>query len=99
MMIPLLATAAFAPRVPAADACSTSRILSVRGGMFVLATARADTLRTGPGPIRYDVRDPSRLESIHGQRFRIERVGGDVPAELAGAGTEAVLVPYGSACR
>lgn len=98
----LAAATAAAARPPGGDACSTGRIHGVRTELFVLATAGADTVRAGPGPIRYGPQpvDPASLESIHGQRFRLDRVGGDVPVELAGAeGGEAVLVPYGSECR
>jgi hypothetical protein len=98
----LLATAtALAARPSADDGCSTGRFYSVRAPLFVLATAGADTVRAGPGPIQYGPQRPEAppLESIHGQRFRLDRVGGDVPAELAGAeGREAIIVPYGWEC-
>jgi hypothetical protein len=94
----LLATATALAARPSADtACSTSRVYGVRAGLFMLATAGADTVRTGPGAIRYDARDagPADLARIHGQRFRLDRLGGDVPAVLAGAeGGDAILVPY-----
>lgn len=95
----LAAGAAFAAGAPAPDACSSRRIPGVRAELFMLATAREDTVRAGPGTIKYEVRDTAALESIHGQRFRLDRLGGDVPAELAALeGSEAVLVPYGSHC-
>lgn len=98
-MTAVLATgAAFAARVPDSAACSSGRLMGVRSELFVLATAREDTVRAGPGPIDYEDRDTAALESIHGQRFRIDRMGGDVPAELEGAGDEAVLVPHGDHC-
>lgn len=98
----LLGTAAGGSGAPREPACSTGRVFGVRSSLFVLATAGADTVRAGPGPIRYNAGadDPASLATIHGQRFRLDRVGGDVPAELAGAaGGEAVLVPYGWECR
>lgn len=98
----LLAGAALAGASPADPACSTGRLFGVRAPLFVLATAGTDTVRAGPGPIEYNARrnPPDSLARIHGQRFRLDRVGGDVPAELAGAeGGEAVLVPYGWECR
>lgn len=95
----LFAGAASAARAPLPHACQTGRIMSVRAPLFVLATARADTVRAGPGPVAYNVGDTAGLESIHGQRFRLDGVGGDVPAELEDAQTEAVLVPYGWECR
>jgi hypothetical protein len=95
----LAAGAAFAARPPEPPACSSSRIFGVRAPLFMLATARTDTVRAGPGTIGYEVRDTAALASIHGQRFRLDRLGGDVPAELAALeGSEAVLVPYGSHC-
>jgi hypothetical protein len=94
----LAAGAAFAVRAPASEACSTRRVVGVRSYLFMLATARGDTVRAGPGPIQYEGTDTAGQADIHGQRFRLDRLGGDVPAELAGA-TEAVLVPYASACR
>lgn len=98
-MAPLLIVGTVvAARAPEPDACSTRRLMGARSSLFMLATARHDTLRAGPGPIRYNSGDTTGLENIHGQRFRIDGLGGDVPAELAGA-SEAVLVPYGSACR
>jgi hypothetical protein len=96
----VLAGAALAAPSTAASACQTGRLLSVRAPLFLLATAGADTVRAGPGPIRYTHGDTANLESIHGQRFRLDRIGGDVPPELSGAaGSEAVLVPYGWECR
>jgi hypothetical protein len=100
----LVAVAAAAAGRPAdAGACSTGRILWARAPLFVLATARPDTVRAGPGPVRYTVPAPRDPASIHGQLFRLDRVGGDVPPELARARaegrTEAVLVPYGAECR
>lgn len=94
----LAAGAAFAARAPESEACSTRRVAGVRSYLFMLATAREDTVRAGPGPIQYEGRDTVGQADIHGQRFRLDRLGGDVPAELAGA-TEALLVPYASACR
>ncbi|HEX2210932.1 MAG TPA: hypothetical protein VHG93_24825 [Longimicrobium sp.] len=95
----LLAGTALAARPDASDACQTRRALSVRAPLFLMATARADTVRAGRGPIEYNVGDTTRLERIHGQRFRLDSVGGDEAAGLdAGAGTEAVLVPYGWEC-
>jgi hypothetical protein len=98
----LVAGTAFATDGPATPACTSGRIHGVRSDLFVLATARADTVRAGPAAfLRAPVHgDSAALAGIHGQRFRLDRVGGDVPAELAGAaGGEAVLVPYGSMCR
>ncbi|HEY0021235.1 MAG TPA: hypothetical protein VGC13_33335 [Longimicrobium sp.] len=98
----LMAGAAFAAGAPAPDTCSSSRIHGVRSGLFLLATARADTVRAGPASFLRTRQhgDSAALAGIHGQRFRLDRVGGDVPAALAGAeGGEAVLVPYGSMCR
>jgi hypothetical protein len=94
----LAASAAFAARAPESGACSSRRVAGVRSYLFMLATAREDTVRAGPGPIQYQDRDTAGQAEIHGQRFRLDRLGGDVPAELAGA-TEGVLVPYASACR
>lgn len=104
IVIALLATAAAAAsgaRVAADAACSSGRLMGVRAELFVLATPRADTVLAGPGEFNYgQERGAPPLSTIHGQRFRLDRVGGDVPAALAGAeGGEAVLVPYGSQCR
>jgi hypothetical protein len=96
------AVAALEASAPAAAACSIGRLFSVRAEVFVLATAGADTVRTGPGRVRYTVpaSDTAALAGIHGQRFRLDRLGGDLPPELAGReGSEAVLVPYSSECR
>lgn len=98
----LLGTAVASSGAPRDPACSTARLLGVRAPLFVLATAGTDTVRAGPGSHRYtpEAADSARLARIHGQRFRLDRVGGDVPPELAGTeGGEAVLVPYGSQCR
>jgi hypothetical protein len=94
----LLAGAAFAARAPSPGACQTGRLMGVRAPLFAVATALEDTVLAGPGPIRYQAGDTTGLESIHGQRFLLEGLGGDVPAGVDGAGTEAVLVPYGWEC-
>jgi hypothetical protein len=86
-----------------AVACQTGRVFGARAPLFVLATARPDTVRTGPGTIEYNVRDSLDPSTIHGQLFRLDRVGGDVPPALAAARAaginEAILVPYGWECR
>jgi hypothetical protein len=102
MIVAALALAAFAWQRDEPAACSTARVMGVRAPLFVLATARADTVRSGPGPVRYSSvpdGDSPGLATIHGQRFRLDRLGGDVPRDLASAaGAEAILVPYGSGC-
>lgn len=98
-MAALLAAAAFAARAPSPEACQTGRLLGVRAPLFAVATALEDTVLAGPGPIRYPAGDTTALQSIHGQRFRLDALGGDVPAWLDGEVTEAVLVPYGWECR
>lgn len=95
----LAAGVAFAARPPEPAVCSSGRIVGVRAPLFVLATAREDTVQAGPGTVQYEREDTAALATIHGQRFRLDRLGGDVPAELAAVeGSEAVLVPYGSQC-
>ncbi|HEX8451524.1 MAG TPA: hypothetical protein VF647_05470 [Longimicrobium sp.] len=85
-----------------AEACSTGRLYGTRAPLFLLATARSDTVRAGAGPIRYTVpvSDPA---AVHGQLFRLDAVGGDVPAPLARARAsgikEGILVPYGWECN
>jgi hypothetical protein len=95
------AAAASTARAAADAACSSGRLMGVRAELFVLATARADTVLAGPGALNYSrERNAPPLSTIHGQRFRLDRVGGNVPAALANAGGgDAVLVPYGSECR
>ena len=74
--------------------------MGVRTELFVLATAEADTVRTGIGPVEYAPEGLLRpADDVHGQRVRLDRVGGDVPADLArAAGGQAVIVPHGSEC-
>lgn len=88
-----------------ATACSTRRAFGTRAPLIVLATARSDTVRAGPGPIAYtdgDSGDARDSRPIFGQVFRLDRVGGEVPRELASAraagNSEVVLVPYGWEC-
>jgi hypothetical protein len=96
----LLAGSAFAARPHASGGvCSTGRLVGVRSPLFLVATARADTVRAGRGPVEYNTGDTTGLDGIHGQRFRLHAVGGDAAAGLrAAAGMEAVLVPYGWEC-
>lgn len=96
------ALTAAASSAASAPACSSGRLMGMRASLILLVTARADTVRAGPGSVAYDAAlgDSAALARIHGQRFRLDRVGGDVPPALAGAeGGEAVLVPYGAECR
>jgi hypothetical protein len=85
-----------------AEACSTGRLYGTRAPLFLLATARSDTVRAGAGAIRY-TEPPSDPAAVHGQLFRLDAVGGDVPAALARARAsgikEGILVPYGWECR
>lgn len=97
----LMVGIAGAASTPPSPACMTGRIMGLRAPLFVLATAGADTVLAGAGPVRYNDGnvDSAALAGIHGQRFRLDRIGGDVPPELAGVdGGEVVLVPYGWEC-
>lgn len=89
-----------------AAACSTRRAYGTRAPLFVLATAHSDTVRAGQGPITYTDPDPRGTRNqrpVFGQVFRLDRIGGDVPRELAavraGGHTEVVLVPHATHCR
>lgn len=94
----LACTSGDSPPGGAGSGCQTTgRIMSARAPLFLLATARGDTVRAGPGPIQYNALDTTALETIHGQRFRLEAAGGGAGA-VAGAGREVVLVPYGRRC-
>ncbi len=88
-----------------AAACSERRAFGTRAPLIVLVTARSDTVRAGPGPITYtdaDSGDARDSRPVFGQVFRLDRVGGEVPRELASARaagrTEVVLVPYEALC-
>ena len=100
----LAAVALAAPAVAdrKAESCGVVREPSIRSALFVLATARADTVLSGPGAVEYASFDSAGLETIHGQRFRLDRLGGDVPPELAAARAagrmDAVLVPHSGGC-
>ncbi len=102
----LVAGASGAVLPSAAPACSYGRFWTIRseGLTFLIGTASADTVRAGPGAVKYSVADghlgPAGDRLIFGQIVAVEQVTGIDRARLPARLRQVVLVPwdYGPDC-
>lgn len=78
----------------AAHACTIFPFPTFRDRVHMIVTAEADTLMSGPGPVRHVPHPGETDRHIYGQVARVERVGGVGAAMLPAAMERVVLVPW-----